>query len=307
MTTTSKMIEVQGLNFGYEPGKQFEILHDVSFDLEKGARCLLLGHNGSGKTTLLRIMSGRHVVKPENAVLIGGERPFYDLPKGVIYVSSEVSPHHRKDCSVDILLRASGGDQYPERRDRLVEVMQIDTKWRMHRLSDGQRRRVLISLGLIIPRRLLLLDEATIDMDIMVRKRFFNYLKEETEKTGLTVIYCSHIFDGLGDWATHVLHLANGRVGHSEKLCCKALPDLLTVTKTYADTMTGMVAQGADVDYSKWATGDSVLYLLVEKWLKEDAEKEKVAKEKETNEPEDTRVQKMAEASDRYYNYWDRR
>ena len=55
----NKLIEVNGLNFGYEPGKDKQILFDVSFSLEKGARCLLLGHNGSGKTTLLRIMSGR--------------------------------------------------------------------------------------------------------------------------------------------------------------------------------------------------------------------------------------------------------
>eukprot|EP00009_Paramoeba_aestuarina_P012620 CAMPEP_0201538510 /NCGR_PEP_ID=MMETSP0161_2-20130828/67828_1 /ASSEMBLY_ACC=CAM_ASM_000251 /TAXON_ID=180227 /ORGANISM="Neoparamoeba aestuarina, Strain SoJaBio B1-5/56/2" /LENGTH=306 /DNA_ID=CAMNT_0047945391 /DNA_START=49 /DNA_END=969 /DNA_ORIENTATION=+ len=300
-----KFIQVNGLNFGYEPGDDHRILFDIGFSVEKGARCLLLGHNGSGKTTLLRIMSGRHVVKPEDAVLIGGQRPFYDLPQGVIYVSSEVSPHHRKDCSVEVLLNVSGGDQFPERRDRLIEVMQIETKWRMHRLSDGQRRRVLIAMGLIQPRRLLLLDEATIDMDIMVRKRFFNYLKEESERDGLTIIYCSHIFDGLGDWATHILHLANGRVGHSNKLTPEALPDLMEVAKSYKATIEGVCGEAAD--FSKWATGDSVLYLLVEKWLRQDAEQQKIAREKEEAEQADSRVEKMAEASDRYYNYWDRR
>ena len=54
-------IEVNNLTFGYDPGEENRILHQVSFSVKYGERCLLLGHNGSGKSTLLRILSGRYI------------------------------------------------------------------------------------------------------------------------------------------------------------------------------------------------------------------------------------------------------
>ena len=39
----------------------------------------------------------------------------------------------------------------PARRNRLIKALDIDTEWRMHRVSDGQRRRVQICLGLLRP------------------------------------------------------------------------------------------------------------------------------------------------------------
>jgi ABC-type uncharacterized transport system ATPase subunit len=50
-------------------------------------------------------------------------------------------------------------DVDPERRRRLVELLCIDLSWHMHRVSDGQRRRVQICMGLLKPFKVLLLDE----------------------------------------------------------------------------------------------------------------------------------------------------
>lgn len=42
-------------------------------------------------------------------------------------------------------------DVDPKRKERLVEVLDIDLEWRMHRVSDGQRRRVQLLMGLLKP------------------------------------------------------------------------------------------------------------------------------------------------------------
>ncbi len=47
------------------------------------------------------------------------------------------------------------------RRDFLVELLGIDLDWRMHQLSDGQRRRVQIMLQMLVPAEVVLLDEIT--------------------------------------------------------------------------------------------------------------------------------------------------
>lgn len=39
----------------------------------------------------------------------------------------------------------------PVRRDKLIELLDIDLKWKMHKVSDGQRRRVQICMGLLHP------------------------------------------------------------------------------------------------------------------------------------------------------------
>ena len=51
------------------------------------------------------------------------------------------------------LLAVEGVD--PVRRDKLIELLDIDLQWRMHKVSDGQRRRVQICMGLLHPFKVL--------------------------------------------------------------------------------------------------------------------------------------------------------
>lgn len=79
----------------------------------------------------------------------------------------------------------------------------------MHQVSDGQRRRVQIFLGLIRPFKILLLDEVTVSLDVVVRQDLLRWLKMESETRGATILYATHIFDGLDDWPTHLHYLCN--------------------------------------------------------------------------------------------------
>lgn len=90
---------------------------------------------------------------------------------------------------------------------------------RMHQLSDGQRRRVQIFLGLIRPFKVLCLDEITTSLDVCVRQDLLRWLVRESDERGATVIYATHIFDGLDEWATHLFYLTDaGRCGWQGKL-----------------------------------------------------------------------------------------
>jgi CCR4-NOT complex subunit CAF16 len=98
---------------------------------------------------------------------------------------------------------------YPERRDELLKMLGVSLDWRMHQLSDGQRRRVQIYLGLIRPFKILLLDEVTTSLDVCVRQDLLRWLERESDERGATIIYATHIFDGLDDWATHMFYLTD--------------------------------------------------------------------------------------------------
>lgn len=87
--------------------------------------------------------------------------------------------------------------EFPERSEYLFGLLGVDPNWRMHQVSDGQRRRVQLLLGLIRPYELLVLDEITADLDVVMRQDLLEFLKQETETRKATIVYCTHIFDGL--------------------------------------------------------------------------------------------------------------
>jgi hypothetical protein len=106
-------------------------------------------------------------------------------------------------------------ESYPERRKMLIDMLGVNLDWRMHQVSDGQRRRVQIFLQLLRPVELLLLDEITTDLDVITRADFLEFLKKESEEHGTTIVYATHIFDGLAEvsvMASPALPLASGVV-----------------------------------------------------------------------------------------------
>ena len=58
-------------------------------------------------------------------------------------------------------------------------------------VSDGQRRRVQLCAGLLKPFKVLLLDEITVDLDVLGRADLMNFLRQECEQRGATIIYVS--------------------------------------------------------------------------------------------------------------------
>ena len=124
----------------------------------------------------------------------------------------------------DLVARVPGA--VPARVDALMATLDVDPAWRLHRASDGQRRRVQLAAGLARPFDVLLLDEITVDLDVLGRADLMAFLMRETEgERKATVVYATHIFDGLDAWPTHVAFL--GRGGRLARCVAAAdLPDL---------------------------------------------------------------------------------
>lgn len=70
-----------------------------------------------------------------------------------------MNPVVRGDIRVSEFLDSVGGFRYKDRRNILLDILDVDLDWRMHQISDGERRRVQLVMGLMVPWTLLLLDE----------------------------------------------------------------------------------------------------------------------------------------------------
>ncbi|KAJ9048841.1 CCR4-NOT regulatory complex component [Entomophthora muscae] len=262
-------IQVMKLDFDFGGPK---ILSDVSINVPKGARCLLVGANGAGKSTLLRVLAGKRMIKGDAFVL--GKRAFLDRPGGVTYLGTEwvANSATKLDIQVGHLIESVGGSRCSERRDELLRILDVDPNWHMHAVSDGERRRVQMILGLMQEWQVLLLDEVTVDLDVLVRASLFKFLQRETDERGATIVYATHIFDGLGGWPTHLAHLHRGTILSVNQI-------LPTPDPKPVDILQARLAEFPELldaikhTQSQVASGevsDSPLLKVVEKWLQRD-------------------------------------
>ncbi|KAI8916000.1 P-loop containing nucleoside triphosphate hydrolase protein [Gorgonomyces haynaldii] len=279
-------VDIQHLNFDFGGPS---ILSDVNLTLAKGSRCLLIGANGAGKSTLLRIVAGKHLVKAK--VMALGKSTFSDGSVGITYLGTEWAnnPVVRGDVPVARLLKTLGAERHKERCAELLEIMDVNPDWHMHQISDGQRRRVQIVLGLLEPWDLLLLDEVTVDLDVLVRQDLLQFLKRETETRGATILYATHIFDGLGGWPTHIAHMVDGELDILRDLS-QSFPEMEEVLRENV--------QGHN----------SPLLQVVEKWLRKDyvrlKQQQRRDKEGKAMTKWEILSENMKEYGDKYYNYW---
>merc|ERR1719353_1969118 len=93
------------------------------------------------------------------------------------------------------------------RCQHLAQVLEVDFEWKINSLSDGQRRRCQLLEALSTPKAVYFMDEITSDLDIYAREGILNFLRVESEVRGATILYCTHIFDHLEGWPSHLLHL----------------------------------------------------------------------------------------------------
>ncbi|KAJ6392153.1 hypothetical protein OIU77_025999 [Salix suchowensis] len=239
-------ISICGMQFAY--AGQHPLFYDFNLEISPGSRCLLVGANGSGKTTLLKIMAGKHMVGGKDVVRVINGSAFHDTQlvcsgdlsylggswsktvgsAGEIPLQGDFSAEH-------MIFGVEGTD--PVRREKLIDLLDIDLQWRMHKVSDGQRRRVQICMGLLHPFKVLLLDEVTVDLDVVARMDLLEFFKEECDQRGATIVYATHIFDGLETWATHLAYIQDGELKRVEKLTevneLKNSANLLSVVESW--------------------------------------------------------------------------
>lgn len=65
-----------------------------------------------------------------------------------------------------------------------------------------------------------------VDLDVVVREDLMAFLKEESEQRGCTIVYITHIFDGMEAWPTHIGFLANGEFEKVER--SENIPELVS-------------------------------------------------------------------------------
>ena len=185
------MITLKELSFSYSRKK--EVLDRINLEVGSGHICGLLGKNGEGKTTLLNLLSGQ-IFPDQGSCLVLEEIPsernarflqqIFLLPEE-IYMPEVTAIEYIKMYA----------PFYPTFRDDIckacVESFEINLSDRLSKMSQGQRKKVAITLALAAHTPLLLMDEPTNGLDIP-SKATFRRLVASLIDDNQTVIISTH-------------------------------------------------------------------------------------------------------------------
>ena len=185
------MSTLKELSFSYSRKK--EVLDRINLEVGSGHICGLLGKNGEGKTTLLNLLSGQ-IFPDQGSCLVLEETPSERNARFLqqIFLLPEEISMPEVTAIEYIKMYAPF---YPTFRDDIckacVESFEINLSDRLSKMSQGQRKKVAITLALAAHTPLLLMDEPTNGLDIP-SKATFRRLVASLIDDNQTVIISTH-------------------------------------------------------------------------------------------------------------------
>jgi subfamily B ATP-binding cassette protein MsbA len=169
-------VRFENVEFAYAPEKP--VLHDVSFEAQKGTVTALVGSSGSGKSTIISLICAFHSPGGGRVLVDGIDLSKVDLNTfrsqlGVVLQDSflfdgtirENIMFSRPGATEEQFLSACRTARVDEFAERFPEAYDTIVGERGVKLSGGQRQRLSIARALLAAPRLLILDEATSSLD----------------------------------------------------------------------------------------------------------------------------------------------
>lgn len=198
-------------------------LHDVSFGIEKGEICVIVGASGAGKTTLLNILGGMDTLTEGKVFLDGEEISAYNERRmtdyrrydiGFVFQFYNLIGNLTALENVELATQVSREPLDPS--NVLDEVGLSERKGNFPaQLSGGEQQRVAIARALAKNPKLLLCDEPTGALDYNTGKAILKLLQDTGRRTGMTVVIITHN-SALCGMADRVIRVKNGTVVSEE-------------------------------------------------------------------------------------------
>jgi ABC-2 type transport system ATP-binding protein len=192
-------LELKNINYKYDDKL---VLQDVSFTIPNNTFFVLLGLNGAGKSTIFSLLT-RLLNLQEGSISING----YSIDKYQKALNSIGIVFQEPTLDLDLTVRQNlyyygslKGLSFKETMSSIkTEIKNIGLESKLDVvtkiLNGGHRRRVEILRALINKPKLLLLDEATVGLDVKSRFDILIYIRKLVKTTDLSVLWITHLFD----------------------------------------------------------------------------------------------------------------
>ncbi|MBT3983309.1 MAG: ABC transporter ATP-binding protein [Bacteriovoracaceae bacterium] len=190
---------------------------DISFEIPFGEVTALLGSNGAGKSTTLNMIAG--ILLPTSGTIeFSGktfEKNYKEVKTNLGYLTCDMALY--ETFSVLETLRLLGDlkgfsqKKTNDRIEQLAEQFSLGEILEKHysELSSGQKQRSLISASIIHDPEILIFDEVTASLDLVVSKDIMDFLKAEKER-GKAIIFSTHILSEVEYLSDRILMIEKG-------------------------------------------------------------------------------------------------
>ncbi|MFS0614048.1 ABC transporter ATP-binding protein [Lederbergia ruris] len=227
---TDPILELENIHFSYSPGR--EIIHGVSFTIEKGEMVSIAGKNGAGKSTLASLICGFN--KPTSGrILFNGKDIMNDTIKeraermGLVMQNPNqmISKHMIfEEVALGLVLRGVPEDEIKERVEKTLKICGLYPfrNWPISALSFGQKKRVTIASILVLEPALIILDEPTAGQDFKHYTEIMEFLSELNEQ-GITILMITHDMHLMLEYTPRAIVIADG-----EKIADDTSANILT-------------------------------------------------------------------------------
>ena len=218
----SQYVEFKQVCKTYQTGDvKVEALKDVSFGIDRGEICVIVGQSGAGKTTLLNILGGMDKLTSGEVYLDGKDVSKYNKKQlasyrradiGFVFQFYNLIPNLTALENVEIASQLSKDPLNPE---KVLE--QVGLKERQNnfpaQLSGGEQQRVSIARALAKNPKLLLCDEPTGALDYETGKAVLKLLQDCSREHNMTVVIITHN-SALTAMADRVIKVKNGQIAY---------------------------------------------------------------------------------------------
>jgi iron complex transport system ATP-binding protein len=201
------------------------VIENLSFHVDRGEFCGIIGPNGSGKTTLLKILYG--LIYPQKGLVFidGGElrrMKRSDIAKKIAVLPQDTQISFPFTALEVVLMGRSpylGRLQFEGREDfeiaeramRLTDTLHASRR-PINELSGGERQRILIARALAQEPEIILLDEPTSNLDINHQVEFYDLISRLNREKRLTILTVSHDINLASEYCRKIILLKAGRI-----------------------------------------------------------------------------------------------
>ncbi|GLS99608.1 multidrug ABC transporter ATP-binding protein [Sphingobium jiangsuense] len=212
---TDAAIEIEGLTKVYEGGKR--ALDTVSLSIPRGQIFGLLGPNGAGKSTMINILAGL-VTKTAGSARIWGfdidEHP-RNAKNSIGIVNQEIlfDPFFTPFETLENQAGYYGVPKAQRRTMELLRAVHLEDKADAYArtLSGGMKRRLMVAKAMVHSPPILVLDEPTAGVDILLRQQLWDYVRGLNEQ-GVTIVLTTHYLEEAEELCDRIAIINHGRL-----------------------------------------------------------------------------------------------
>ncbi|WOK46262.1 ATP-binding cassette domain-containing protein [Streptococcus equi subsp. equi] len=205
-------VKIQDIRKSY---KDRDILKGVSFEIQKGTICGLLGINGAGKSTLMKIIFGLEKADSGNVIFYNQKDQHVNYEIGALIESPAIYMNLSAfdNLKTRALLYNISGERIHEVLD-LIGLSQTGKKKAGH-FSLGMKQRLGLGMAIITNPDLLILDEPTNGLDPDGIKELLELIVE-LKRTGMTILLSSHQLHEVSKVADQIIILHNDNIFYNQ-------------------------------------------------------------------------------------------